>query len=100
VKACHEWVEDKFKGMLFDRAVQYLIVGINFILRMIIIYLCCYIGKATETGKTKLITDGVFVVQFLNTAILLLLVNADLAPQGWLFSNMKGNIADFNREWY
>ena len=38
-----------------------------------------YIGKPTETEQTKLITNGVFLVQFFNTGILLLLVNANLA---------------------
>jgi len=37
-----------------------------------------YIGKETESEQTELITDGVFIVQFFNTALLLLAANANL----------------------
>lgn len=45
-----------------NNGVQYMIVGINYILRLFIIWLIIYIGKDTESEQTKLITNGVFVV--------------------------------------
>ena len=60
-----------------------------------------YIGKDTETEQTKLITNGVFLVQFFNTGFLLLLVNANLSEQstvlGFIFS---GGMPDFNSDWF
>lgn len=56
-----------------------MIIGINYILRLFIIKLIIYLGKDTESEQTRLITNGVFIVQFFNTAFLLLLVNANLS---------------------
>jgi hypothetical protein len=54
------------------------IIVINYVLRLIIIKLIAYIGQDTESAQTKLVTNGVFLVQFFNTGILLLLVNGNL----------------------
>jgi len=78
VKICKDYVEDFYISFATTNLVQYLIVAINFILRLFIIKLIFFIGKDTESEQTKLITDGVFIVQFFNTALLLLLVNANL----------------------
>ena len=45
-----------------NQAVKYMIIGINFILRLFIIKLITYIGKDTESEQTRLICNGVFVV--------------------------------------
>jgi hypothetical protein len=58
--------------------VQIAIVTINFILRKIILALVESIGKDTESEQTRLQTNAVFIVQFFNTALLLLMVNANL----------------------
>lgn len=48
-----------------------------------------------------MITNGVFIVQFFNTAMLLLLVNANLTEQfGFLGAIFEGKIADFNTFWF
>jgi hypothetical protein len=62
-------------------AVQYIIIMVNYVLRLFIIKLIIYIGKDTESAQTQLITDGVFIVQFFNTAILLMMCNANLSEQ-------------------
>ena len=66
-----------YKSLATNSAVQYKIIAINYILRLFIIKLIVYIGYDTESEQTKLITNGVFIVQFFNTALLLLLVNAN-----------------------
>ena len=71
---------------------------INFILRKVIISLIIYIGKDTQSEQALLITNGVFIVQFFNTAFLLLMVNANMSEQGsflGIFSRAKG-YPDFN----
>jgi len=78
------------------------IVAINFILRMFIIKLIIYIGKDTESEQTRLITNGVFIVQFFNTALLLLMVNANMTEQGWFFGifSRDTGLPDFNSSWF
>lgn len=48
--------------MYYNQALGYLIVAINYILRVFIIKLIIYLGKDTESDQTKLITNGVFIV--------------------------------------
>jgi hypothetical protein len=78
------------------------IVAINFILRLFIIKLIIYIGKDTESEQTRLITNGVFIVQFFNTALLLLMVNANMNEQGSILSLLSrdSGFPDFNTEWF
>ena len=48
-----------------------------------------------------MITNGVFIVQFFNTAFLLLLVNANLTEQGGFLGGIfNGKIGDFNTFWF
>lgn len=89
--------------MLFwNQAVTIGIVAINFILRLFIIKLIIYIGKDTETEQTRLITNGVFIVQFFNTALLLLMVNARFTDQNSTFSffSRDQGMPDFNSQWF
>jgi hypothetical protein len=48
------------------------------------------------------ITNGVFIAQFFNTAILILLVNANFEDSGWLppFMRLSGPFLDYSDEWY
>ena len=75
---CKQYFVDYWMSFATTNAVQYMIVAINYILRLFIIKLIIFLGKDTESEQTKLITNGVFIVQFFNTAFLLLLVNANL----------------------
>ena len=59
--------------------LKYFIIIVNFVLRTICIALVAWIGYSTETVKLRETTKVTFIVQFFNTAILLLLVNADLS---------------------
>jgi hypothetical protein len=98
---CKAYVEDSYLSLFYNQAASQSIVVINYLLRFFIIVLIKYIGKDTESAQTRLITNGVFIVQFFNTGILLLLVNANLTEQssilGVIFS---GGSADFDSEWF
>jgi hypothetical protein len=100
-KICKELNEEKTKAIGYTKLISYLIIFVNYTLRIVIIKLIQYIGKDTETGQTELITNGVFIVQFFNTAILLLLVNANFYEQaswlGWVFN---GSLTDFQSVWF
>mmetsp|Transcript_21710 Transcript_21710/g.16011 ORF Transcript_21710/g.16011 Transcript_21710/m.16011 type:complete len:569 (+) Transcript_21710:1-1707(+) len=82
-------------------SVSYLIVGINYFLRLAIIALVIWIGNHTESEQTSMITDSVFIVQFLNTAFLLLAANANMKEQGPVLGFFfQGFIPDFTSQWY
>jgi len=99
---CEKFNSDKLNGFILGQVVTFGIVAINFILRLLIIKLIIYIGKDTESEQTRLITNGVFIVQFFNTALLLLMVNANMNEQGSMLSLLSrdSGFPDFNTEWF
>lgn len=81
--------------------MSYIIIGINYVLRLFIIALIIYVGYPTESEQTSMITDWVFATQFLNTAFLLLAANANMAEQGPILGFIfKGTIPDFDDKWF
>lgn len=98
---CYEYGKDLETAYMLGQGVSQAIVVVNFILRLFIIKLIQYIGKDTESGQTLLITYGVFIVQFFNTAILLLLANANMSEQGAIGKLLSfGSIPDFDSLWF
>lgn len=85
-----------------DQIVKFSIIAINYVLRLFIIKLIIGIGNDTISEQTKLITNGVFVVQFFNTALLLLMVSANLEEQGFPLSylSVQTGKSDFNSKWF
>ncbi len=59
---CSDYVWDTYLIFVTTQAVSYMIVAINYILRLFIIKLIIYIGKDTESEQTRLIANGVFIV--------------------------------------
>ena len=97
---CTDWYWDQWKSML-SGMVGYFIIGINFVLRLVLIGLICLIGQHTESTQTNSITNGVLLVQFFNTAVLLLFVNANMTQQSTILGYaFKGNLPDFSYTWY
>ena len=48
-----------------------------------------------------MITDGVFIVQFFNTALLLLMASANMTEQGKVLGFFfTGSLSDFNSQWF
>lgn len=100
-RICNKYVWDQWMSLVYSNSVSYMIVGINYVLRLFIIKLIIYIGKDTESEQTRLITNGVFIVQFFNTGLLLLAVNANLEEQGrvtgFIFNR---DASDFDSSWF
>lgn len=71
------FVDDLFGGAALSKVVSISIVVINIILRTIMLSLIKWIGYHTESEQTGAIMTSIFVVQFFNTAILLILTNAN-----------------------
>jgi len=68
-----------FYNFLLTNGLSYVLTIINFILRTICIALIDWVGFATETERLSKTTTITFVVQFFNTAFLLLLVGANMS---------------------
>lgn len=61
VQLCTDWYFDQWKALL-SSMVGYFIIGINFVLRLLLIKLICLIGQHTESSQTNSITNGVLLV--------------------------------------
>jgi len=97
---CSFYWSDKLEILAWTKSLAYSITGINFVLRQICIMLVTWIGYKDETVQIMRITTVVFIVQFFNTAFLMLLANANLADQPISFGMTFGDIPDFNAEWF
>ena len=69
--------KDQLVGMGLSKIVSFSIVIVNFVLRTVNMILIKYIGHHTESQQTTAIMTSIFVSSLLNTAILLLLANAN-----------------------
>jgi hypothetical protein len=77
-------------------SMKYVLTIFNYIIRVIVIATCTWIGYPTETAQLERITTVTFLCQFFNTAFILLLVNADLSEQLYAFGFTGGSQGDFN----
>ncbi len=85
---------------LWTTALSYLLIGINYVLRTVCIMLVDWIGFSTETVRLSKTTTITWVVQWFNSAFLLLMVNANLSEQPITFWLTSGAIPDFNSAWF
>lgn len=74
---CAKYARDTFNAKIIGYSMSFIIVSINYCLRLIVIKWVKWIGHDTHSSQIKAITNGVFIAQFLNTGILLLLVQAN-----------------------
>lgn len=81
---CALYFKDKnvSKGLGFS--ISFIIIAINNMLRILIISLIESIKHDTYSQRLASITNGVFIAQFFNTGILLVLVNANMSEHGSL----------------
>jgi hypothetical protein len=78
-----------------------LIITINVVLRTITVKLITWIGYDTYSEQMTRVINGVFIVLFFNTGILLLLVNANLMDiSGLLGRIFDGRFYDYSPQWY
>lgn len=83
-----------------NSCLGYVIVGVNYVIRTVMIMMITWIGYASETEQLTKITSFTFYMLFFNTAFLLMLVNADLSEQPLTFGLTQGHYADFNASWW
>ena len=67
---------------------------------MVCIAMVDWIGYPTETERLSWTTNVTFYVQFFNSGVLLMLINADLSEQPFSFGLTSGHFSDFNARWF
>jgi len=72
----------------------------NFVIRTVNILLIKFIGYYTESSQTRVIMVSIFVAQTLNTALLLLLSNANTQQTFMFWLPFNGEYPDLTFEWY
>lgn len=99
---CDKFEVNYLSAELINYTSSQTIVFLNFVLRYIIIFVVKFIGYDTETKQTSRIMIFVFIVQFINTDLIILLMNADLSQTGWpwFISFNRGVHPDFTVSWY
>lgn len=98
---CYQYSMDLSGGALLTNAVSYSIVIVNIILRTINIIFITKIGYHTESEQIKAVMTAVFISTFFNTAILLLLTNANLSETFLKFLPVhEGIFTDLTQNWY
>lgn len=82
--------------------ITIVIIVFNQILKRSTIGLLTWVGEDTYSARLASITNGVFVAQFFNTGLLLILVNANLKEHlpPFLAVYFKGNFYDYSADWY
>ena len=98
---CLEYYEQIMPTMFFSNGITVVIVVVNVILKKTTIYLVTWIGYDTHSEIMTKITNGVLLVLFFNTGILMLIVNANLSEvSGTLGHIFDGQYYDYSPTWY
>lgn len=105
VKTCSEIFSDRAGVGMIAMGVSFLIVGVNFALKVILVDLIKSLRLKTVTLETVYTMITIFVGQFINTAVLIVLNNASFkdfdggnGPLSLIF--FVGTETDFTVTWY
>lgn len=89
-------------GLAVNSSISFVIIAINIVLKMIITKLLTWVKEATKSEMLGSITNGVFIVLFLNTGLLLTIANANLTehPPHFITNIFHGPYYDYDPMWY
>ena len=99
---CRERVTNYLKEYSMTLLMSLLVVTFNYILRTTIIRLIKWIGSKTYSSRYNTIMQFLFVTQFINSALILVLVQANFEYTSvpLVRQLFNGQFADFNSEWF
>ena len=98
---CYNRVMQYTTGYAISESVTVVITVVNTIITMLCKYAIAKIGYHTITGEITAVTMTIFIATFFNTAILLLLADADLSQitlLSWI--PLNGVFPDLTEQWY
>lgn len=98
---CQDYQHSKLTTFFATNGITLIITAINQVLRAVSISLITWIGYDTHSQMLTKITNGVFAAQFFNTAILILLVYANLEEVNDSAGKLlDGQFRDYSPRWY
>ena len=100
IAICKEYNDEMLNVLFWTNAIAYVLVGINYVLRVACIALVDWVGYDTETVRLERTTTVTWLAQFFNTAFLLLMINCNWSEQSITFGLTAGHIPDFNDTWF
>ena len=87
--------------LVISNAIMFTIIGVNFLLRLSIIWFVEWVGYDTHSEKSWRITNAVLFCIFFNSGILLLLTNANLSEVSSLLGKtFSHSYYDYSPRWY
>ena len=98
---CKDYQHSKLTTFVATNGITLIITVINQVLTAVSISLITWIGYDTHSEMLTKITNGVFAAQFFNTAILILLVYANLDEVDENAGKLlDGQFRDYSPKWY
>lgn len=99
---CYPYLRDTTIAKFTSTSISFLISVINFFLRIIVVYIIKRIGYNQESQVTREIVTMIFISQYINTGIMLLITNGYFTGFffQWLPESILGDYSDFTNDWY
>ncbi|CAD7933954.1 unnamed protein product [Amoebophrya sp. A25] len=97
-KACADFVYEQNIALVITAASSVVVIGLNFVLKTLLVALAAYERPLTISGLEQAIAKKVFVALFLNTAVIVFILN--LAFQPPMDEFLRGHHEDFSHYWY
>lgn len=103
IKHCKEWFEHYTRANLIIYAAAFIIAIVNVGIKVILRALSQFEKRLTKTKELTISTMMMFTITFLNTGVIITLVNAHWSLDEGLpeaFPIFNGRYPEFNIEWY
>lgn len=99
---CKTYLKDQVIGRIKGTGVAILVSVVNIIFRLLSFRLIHWIGYDARSAEISNILTTVFCTNFINTGVLLLLINADLTKLSDYTEHLplRGVYPDLNENWY
>lgn len=93
---------DLLISKILGLCISLVVVAINILLRISIIFMLKKFGPPTRSKETSAILEGIFIAQFINTALVILIVCANLSEHEpkEVTKIFNGPFYDFSPKWY
>lgn len=97
---CYEYVHDQIFTVGLSLSISLVVVLVNLFLRTAGAYLISKIGLNLNDEMVTNIMTLIFICQYINTAILLVLANANFQDTPLSFFGLSNQYKDYSHDWY
>jgi len=78
VPLCETYYSKKINIELSNNMLKYMIIGINVVLKMLIVKIIDWVGCDTQSSEMSFVMMAIFLTTVFNTGFLLLFVNGNM----------------------